>query len=94
MTHVNLIPKISEVGVKYGKFHASKEKLYVQLCSYMVPKASPLKASVIFYVKVSFLKSPVISARLQCGSCLVSREWNTSTDREGNNYLKSISRII
>ena len=45
MRHIILSPKYSGVSTKYGKFHASREKLYIQLNSHMVPKASPLHAS-------------------------------------------------
>ena len=44
--YVTLAPKVSIVKM-YGKAYASKEKLYVQQTAFMIPKSSPLKASII-----------------------------------------------
>ena len=45
MTCILLGPKYSLYKDKYGKFHVSKEKLYVLLATFMVPKGSFLNAS-------------------------------------------------
>ena len=44
--YVVLCPKFSEYQDKYGKFHASRELLYVEHGAFLVPKASPLHASI------------------------------------------------
>ena len=33
---------------KFGKLHASKEKLWSQMLSFLVPKRSPLQVSVFY----------------------------------------------
>lgn len=43
---VVLAPKIAQLEGKYGQLYASKEKLYVQQAAFMVPKGSPLIASI------------------------------------------------
>ena len=45
LTCVMLGPKYSAFKDKYGKLHVSKEKLYVLLATFMVPKGSFLNAS-------------------------------------------------
>ena len=58
MRHIILSPKYSGVSTKYGKFHASRDKLYIQLNSHMVPKASPLHASEIVNSYTEIGKKP------------------------------------
>ena len=45
LTCIMLGPKYSSYKDKYGKLHVSKEKLYVLLATFMVPKGSFLNAS-------------------------------------------------
>ena len=45
--YVGLAPKMSIAKDKFGKLFASKEKLYVQQTAFMIPKSSPLNASII-----------------------------------------------
>ena len=42
---VGIFPQFAPFKDKDGKLYASKEKLYVQLNGFMIPKSSPLKAS-------------------------------------------------
>ena len=42
---VGIFPQFAPFNDKDGKLYASKEKLYVQLNGFMIPKSSPLKAS-------------------------------------------------
>ena len=51
LKYVYIAPKFLLNKGKYGKAHASKEKLYVQQTAFMIPKSSPLKASIMMYFK-------------------------------------------
>ena len=48
--YVTLAPKVSIVKM-YGKAYASKEKLYVEQTAFLIPKSSPLKASIMMDFK-------------------------------------------
>ena len=41
-THVFAAPKWSQSRGKYGKLHASRDKLWAEMSSFFLPKASPL----------------------------------------------------
>ena len=45
LTLVHGAPKIAAFEGKFGQLYAGKEKLYSQKAAFMIPKASPLKAS-------------------------------------------------
>lgn len=40
-------PKMAQYKDKYGKFYASKEKLWVLIGTFLVPKASPLHVCIL-----------------------------------------------
>ena len=46
LTIILIGPKWIQYKDKYGKYHASKEKLYALHGAFMTPKASPINASV------------------------------------------------
>ena len=46
LTMILIGPKFIQYKDKYGKYHASKEKLYALHGAFMTPKASPINASV------------------------------------------------
>ena len=54
---VYLGTKFAQFKGKYGKVYASKDKLYVQKSAFMIPKASPLQASMIFGFRHTFYTS-------------------------------------
>ena len=52
LTIIMLGPKFIQYKGKYGKYHASKEKLYTLLGTFMAPKASPLNASIVTFIRL------------------------------------------
>ena len=51
LKYVSIVPKFSPNKGKYGKAYASKEKLYVEQTAFLIPKSSPLKASIMIDLK-------------------------------------------
>ena len=62
MNYISIGTKGSNYNGKYGKLHLSKDKWLVENSAFMIPKASPLYASIIWNSKVYFFDSHNISA--------------------------------